>query len=130
MRVLILMDISYLSRFWTQFEAWLAMQAATTAGLGPSGRKLRRRETIVCLHNATAGNEDVKLRHMWQQVTPAEAHALLSKPDVTVTNQSDKEGQLEKISLLDDGVRAAWNASAAKALLEGGATGEALWRAH
>lgn len=26
-RVLVLADISYLSRFWTQFEAWLSMQA-------------------------------------------------------------------------------------------------------
>ena len=26
--VLILLDLSYVSRFWTQFEAWLSMQAS------------------------------------------------------------------------------------------------------
>merc|ERR1712110_1198099 len=31
--VLILLDRSYLGRFWTQFEAWLSMQSATLAGL-------------------------------------------------------------------------------------------------
>ena len=27
--VLILLDLSYVSRFWTQFEAWLGMQMLT-----------------------------------------------------------------------------------------------------
>ena len=31
--VLVLMDLSYLSRFWTQFEAWCSMQKCTTEGL-------------------------------------------------------------------------------------------------
>ena len=34
--VLILLDLSYLSRFWTQFEAWLSMQTATKEGLRPA----------------------------------------------------------------------------------------------
>ena len=36
MRVLILLDLSYMSRFWTQFEAWLSMQQCTTRGLVPA----------------------------------------------------------------------------------------------
>ena len=39
--VLVLMDLSYLSRFWTQFEAWCSMQKCTTEGCSarrrPSG---------------------------------------------------------------------------------------------
>ena len=48
MRVLVLADISYLSRFWTQFEAWLSMQAAGPDGLQPA-RAERRRSTFVCI---------------------------------------------------------------------------------
>ena len=33
MEVLLIMDLSYVSRFWTQFEAWLAMQRMTDVGL-------------------------------------------------------------------------------------------------
>ena len=50
--VLILLDLSYLSRFWTQFEAWLSMQQATTGKLcRASGSE--RRETIVTIYNGT-----------------------------------------------------------------------------
>ena len=31
--VLILMDLFYLERFWTQFEAWLSFLLATASGL-------------------------------------------------------------------------------------------------
>ena len=34
--VLILMDRSYLSRFWTQFEAWLSMQQPSASGRDPA----------------------------------------------------------------------------------------------
>ena len=50
--VLILLDLSYVSRFWTQFEAWLSMQQATTGKLcRASGSE--RRETIVTIYNGT-----------------------------------------------------------------------------
>ena len=51
--VLILLDLSYVSRFWTQFEAWLSMQQATTGKLcRASGSE--RRETIVTIYNGNA----------------------------------------------------------------------------
>ena len=115
-RVLALLDISYLSRFWTQFEAWLSMQEGSSAkGLcaAPEGR---RRVQMACLHNATRGDEDAKLQQMWGHVTPQEAHELLSKPDVTVTNQGDKVTQLKKIETLDGEVRGAWGVEAARGL--------------
>ena len=58
-RVLILLDLSYVSRFWTQFEAFLAMRTVGAGGLGSlpdlsaSASSLARRYTIVPLHNAT-----------------------------------------------------------------------------
>ena len=119
MRVLVLADISYLSRFWTQFEAWLSMRQGSAAGLG-AAHESRRRVTICCLHNATQGNEDAKLRQMWERVSSDEAHALLSKPDVTVTNQGDKEMQLDKVKTLNAAVRDAWSASSAAALRAAG----------
>ena len=98
--VLCLVDISYLSRFWTQFEAWLSMQAAGPDGLQPAS-EARRRSRFVCIHNATQGAEDRKLVQMWCGRTPAQARDVLASPDVTVTNQSDKDTQLDKISRLD-----------------------------
>jgi len=39
-------------------------------------------------------------------VRASEAHSILSKPDVTVTNLSDKATQLDKIAKLDSLVQA------------------------
>ena len=41
---------------------------------------------------------------MWSIKTPEQAHALLSMPDVTVTNQSDKDEQLPKVLKFNDDV--------------------------
>jgi len=38
---------------------------------------------------------------MWGGMTAQSAHALLAKPDVVVTNQSDKDTQLPKLLRLD-----------------------------
>jgi len=102
--VLILLDLSYLSRFWTQFEAWLAMQQVTADGLRSADASMRR-YTVVTTYNA---NEAMSkgLVDMWANRTPAEAIEVLSKDDVTVTNLSDKHQQLGKLSSLDSRVRA------------------------
>ena len=125
MRVLVLADISYLSRFWTQFEAWLSMRQGGPDGLG-TPHSCRQRCTVECLHNATKGSEDMKLRQMLADVSSAEAHVLLSKPDVTVTNQGDKEMQLAKVKTLDGEVRAAWSVSSVQQLRAAGVSAEAL----
>ena len=66
--VLCLIDISYLSRFWTQFEAWLSMQQATTGKLcRASGSE--RRETIVTIYNGTQTAVQLLLEQ-WADVTP------------------------------------------------------------
>ena len=103
--VLILMDLSYLSRFWTQFEAWLSMQTATTGGLRAAPED-KRRCHVRCLHQAPPMFAE-HLYSTWSTRTPEEAHKYLQSPDVTVTNASDKVTQLEKLGALDAQVKEA-----------------------
>ena len=65
--VLILLDLSYLSRFWTQFEAWLAMQTATKEGLRPASEAEQRWDVRPILN----ANSMVvhSLQDMWRGVT-------------------------------------------------------------
>jgi hypothetical protein len=110
--VLILFDLSYLSRFWTQFEAWLSMQFATPDGLESAVGADCARHHIVCIQGAAEQAELYKkaLVDTWATKTPQQAFYFLSKPDVTVTNTSDKQGQLPKIMTLDATVRGAFQA--------------------
>ena len=102
-RVLILLDLSYIGRFWTLFEAWLSMQAVSPEGLKPATPEQQRLD-IVPIHGANNITGE-SLKAMWASRTPQEAYDLLKEPDVSVTNQSDKEIQLEKLLQLDDEVR-------------------------
>ena len=108
-RVLILLDLSYIGRFWTLFEAWLSMQTVHSEGLKPATLEQQRFD-IVPIHGANKITGE-SLKSMWAERTPQEAYDLLSEPDVSVTNQSDKEIQLEKLLLLDDEVREATQAA-------------------
>ena len=100
-RVLILLDVSYMSRFWTQFEAFLSFRKVTANGLDstPEGEQ---RDTIVCIHNADPEFGPPKLRKMWADKTAEQAYAILEKPDVKVTNQKDKDVQLPKLAKLNE----------------------------
>lgn len=84
----------------TQFEAWLSLQCATPGGLVGAGEGERRCE-VVCLHNALDQFEGQKIFAIWGRKTVAEAHEILSRPDVVVTNHKDKEMQLPKIFEID-----------------------------
>ena len=98
--VLILLDGSYMSRFWTQFEAFLSFRKVTGNGLDLTPLS-ERRDAIICIHNADSEFDPPKLRKMWGNKTAEEAHAVLEKPDVKVTNQKDKDVQLPKLQKLD-----------------------------
>ena len=118
MEALLIMDLSYVSRFWTQFEAWLAMQQTTDAGLssavGASGGA-QRYEVMGVLNARDMSEQQLEMiEKMWGTATPEEAHAKLSHKDVTVTNQGDKEFQLKKIKTLQLSVRLARAAVAAE----------------
>ena len=103
MKVLILLDMSYMSRFWTQAEAWMSMQDASTSGLATAS-EAKRRYTIVPLHNADASLSDMLIK-LWAGKSTQEAHGVLERPDVLVTNQSDKERQLPKVLKLNDTIK-------------------------
>ena len=111
-QVLILLDLSYVSRFWTQFEAWLSMQFATPKGLRSAvGNTRNERHHIVPIQAAAqSGTFTNVLIDQWATKTPQQAFEFLSKPDVTVTNQSDKDGQLPKIASLGETVQSAFKA--------------------
>ena len=92
------MDLSYVSRFWTQFEAWLAMQLTTAAGLSSAvGDAGAKRYTVVGVLNANTDIQRLQIEDMWGTATPEEAHDKLKQKDVTVTNQHDKDFFLGKI---------------------------------
>jgi len=101
--VLILLDYTFLARFWTQFEAWLSFQMASADGLvgAPAGL---RRCTIQCVHD-TPEVYAKALMEQWSNCNVATALKHLSADSVTVTNRSDKEVQLRKIGQLDETVR-------------------------
>jgi hypothetical protein len=100
--VLLLIDLSFLSRFWTQLEAWLSMQEPGPSGLSPASAEARRR-TIAPIYNASDSIQNVVVE-MWSGRTPEQAFNILSSPDVSVTNQADKEVQLPKIRMLNERV--------------------------
>jgi len=99
MSVLILTDRSFLSRFWTNFEAWLAMQDVSMLGL-VSARHALGRCTIRCVHGAPEALIESLLQE-WSDCTAQKALDKLSSADVRVTNQADKDVQLSKILELD-----------------------------
>ena len=71
------------------------MQQASDEGIRPAPEAARRC-TVRNIHNAPIAFKD-SLIEMWSAKSPQEAYDVLSQPDVTVTNQSDKEAQLPKI---------------------------------
>ena len=99
--VLILLDGSYMSRFWTQLEAWCAMQKLTPGGVAAEVGDSRR-FLIKCIYNAAESAEEHEraLVNTWKGKSPAEAHKILSRPDVFVTNGRDKEIHLPKLEQL------------------------------
>lgn len=99
-RVLILLDLSYLSRFWTQLEAWLSMQAVTEHGLAPVSES-DRRFAIKRLYDKHSICEEL-LINMWLHTSPSQAYETLNKPDVEVTSKKDKDAQLPKIKALHE----------------------------
>jgi hypothetical protein len=103
-RVLILLDGSYASRFWTLTEAWCSMQKATGDGLRPA-KEAERRYMIECIHNAKAETTEKGLVDLVSKKTPDEMYRILEKPDVNVTNAKDKVAMLPMIKEMDQHVK-------------------------
>ena len=102
-RVLILLDGSYASRFWTLTEAWCSMQTVTSDGLRPA-TEAQRRYTIQCIHTADEKHDVAGLVEKVSQKTPEEMFDHLKKPDVNVTNAKDKVAMLPVIKKTNEHV--------------------------
>ena len=79
------------------------MQSVSEEGLYPSPKESRRC-AIVPISNANSSAVE-SLENMWAAKEPEQAHAALAKPDVAVTNESDKEMHLPKILTFNEKVR-------------------------
>merc|ERR1712185_341859 len=86
------------------------MPGGLKSGVGTPNERFR----IVCVQNAAEQPELHRqmLITSWKDKTPQQAHDFLAKPDVQVTNQSDKQGQLPKIAALGSTVKEAFDAVA------------------
>ena len=89
-QVLILLDGSYASRFWTLMEAWSAMKAPSADGVR-TARGGEERYKITCIHNADAQLTRQELIQRLSEKTPEQMHAILAKPDINITNTGDKD---------------------------------------
>ena len=49
--VLIILDNTYMTRFWTLMEAWYSMKNVSADGVKPAS-EAEKRYTIACIHNA------------------------------------------------------------------------------
>ena len=98
--VLILLDNTYSSRFWTLMEAWCAMMTATADGVR-AAKGSEKRYAIECLHNADPKFDTPKLIGFVSDKTPAQMRDILAKPDVAVTNAKDKATMLPIVAQTD-----------------------------
>jgi len=105
--VLVLLDMSYMSRFWTSLESFLAMREVTASGLSAVTDVANRRFSVVCLHNAPPMFKEFLIK-LWASSSAEEAHDILKRPDVTVTNNSDKDVQLPKLLRLNEFSKQMW----------------------
>ena len=109
--VLLLVDLQYLGRFWTQFEAWLSMRTCSKDGLLSDSDEKDYRFEIRCLYTAGRTGTGEQVKRLWlsgesgKGVSAEEAHRILDGDDIEVTNKSDKANQLPKIMKLDEQVR-------------------------
>ena len=117
--VLVLAEGRLLSRFWPQYECWLAFQEGSTGGLRASHASRRRWEMVSVREEEEEANEE-EILSAWEHRTCTEAGGLLGRSEVEVTRPSDKAAQLQRIRKLDYDVRAAWSSHAAAALKESG----------
>ena len=112
-KVLIVADKSYVSRFWTMFEAWVAMRQSSKEGLVNAPEGERRwvvrtpldpllasvLEEVLTISFTPDANADKATAKATQELTKAKE--ILEKPDIEVTNASDKKKMIKRLDQLD-----------------------------
>ena len=105
-QVLVLLDLSYLSRFWTMYEAWLSRLQPTAQGLKLAQGDAAARCQIVPILSASSGFSTALTDTIAEKMaTPESAASFLQSDDISVTNVSDKVKQLAKVGGLNERVR-------------------------
>lgn len=99
--VFVLFDADYNHRFWPCVEVWMSMRKITQDGLAPASRHNLRAKVY-----GVGGSEDHPnlleyLCGQWLKKSADEALATLRGNDYLVTNQKDKDLQLQKLRELD-----------------------------
>jgi len=112
---LLLVDRQYSGRFWTCFEAFLAMQHVDVDGeitsavsAGRAQRDSRYHITVIGAYGTSAASKEAAIASLeacWGTCSVEEALQLLSNSDILVTNQNDKTVQLEVLKKLPKQVR-------------------------
>lgn len=104
--VVVVLDLQYLGRFWTCYETWLSLHTASAQGLVHT-RECDRRVAFRCTEGAEASSDHYTkaLVNTWSAKTVEQAKAVLAKADILVTNQRDKEQQLQVLDDLDRNVK-------------------------
>jgi len=115
-QVLVLLDLSYGSRFWTGYEAWLSMRAPGADGLVGATEQTQRSRIVPIM---TADETDTaSLQAKWLNTSAAKAMEKLARRDISVTNQSDKDDQLARLKGLEDRVKRLFSRDSAMQLVE------------
>ena len=104
-KVLVLLDLSYVSRFWTSYEAWLGSQSPTGEGIRLADARSSRWEIVRILRANEFHVRALQDAVVKEMRTSAEAISYLGSPEIRVTNASDKTVQLERLAKLDERVR-------------------------
>ena len=112
-QVLILLESTSQRRFWCQYEAWLAMQQCTADGLAPAvldaALDSTRRFFVMALGDARQAGTQLynTLVKIWHGRAAVDVRGILNQPDLAVTHERDRLGQLQTLATLDELVRMA-----------------------
>lgn len=98
--ILILLDFSYMGRFWTSYEFFLSTREIEHSGELVQAAS-NSRTKIVCMGAVDDVIREPMLK-TWSSCSLEQAHAKLAKVDIVVTNQTDKEQQLKVLTRLRD----------------------------
>ena len=108
-KVAIFLDIQYMGRFWTQYEAFLALHKGTPEGIKPKTLEEVEESVVIIEMGAAAaaasGGQKQALIMMWLNKTVKEAVKVLKDPSVLVTKKIDKKLLLEKMPQLEKHVK-------------------------
>ena len=132
-RSLLLMDHEYPTRFWTQYESWLAMQSGSSHGLVAMAVETAHKRCTLQWLEAAGGSAELREaigNQLTQKLclgrTLTEIRKALAAPAAPVTNPGDKKLQLSILGAITEEVQTAYNADALTTLRAQGMSAASL----